>query len=550
MQATEAGTILEKRSFLGVWPPRILLVLGVWPPRILLVLGVLAGIAIWMIPGDDFTSGPRFFSTVALVLVTWLLLVLWLLIFSGYGWRRRLGLVLVPPAVVASVAVALVREVHFDGETLPLFLFRWQTSQEARDKALEENRKLMAAKPPQGPLVLAEGPNDFPEYRGRRRDGILNGPPLARDWSASQPRQLWRQPVGGGYAGFAIAGNVAITIEQRRDREAVVCYDVATGRERWLHDYPALFKEVLGGNGPRATPTIVGDDVYSLGATGMLVCLQGKTGQAKWSVNILENNDNIVWGMSGSPLVVDRVVVVNPGAQRSTAAGHALVAYDRTTGKPVWSAGDARAAYSSPMLATLAGRRQVLLFDAAGLGGYDAATGQELWRYPWQTYSDINVAQPVVVAGDRVFITSGYGHGCALLQIKEAEGKWSATPVWPNTPNRGMRCKFTSPVLYQEALYGLDDGRLVCLDAMTGNQKWKGPSYGHGQLLLVGDLLLILAESGELCLVEANPERHIELGRIQALEGEKTWNPLAVADGKLFVRNHLEMACYELPLLH
>src|SRR5439155_22072547 len=114
---------------------------------------------------------------------------------------------------------------------------------------------------------------DFPEYRGRQRDGIAHGPVLARDWKAHPPRLLWRQPIGGGYAAFAVAGNLAVTIEQRRDREAVVCYDTATGKERWLHDYPAHFSETLGGDGPRATPTIADGTVFSLGATGQLVCL-------------------------------------------------------------------------------------------------------------------------------------------------------------------------------------------------------------------------------------------------------------------------------------
>jgi outer membrane protein assembly factor BamB len=253
--------------------------------------------------------------------------------------------------------------------------------------------------------------------------------------------------------------------------------------------------------------------------------------------------------MSGSPLVYDQLVVVNPGVQRKSVAGHALVAYDRSTGRPVWHAGNARAAYSSPMLAILGNQRQILLFDADGLGGYDATTGQELWRYEWKTAHGINAAQPVVLEGDRVFLSSGYDHGCTMLLVTKTSGRWTATPLWPNTPNQGMRCKFSSPVASRGFLYGLDDGRLVCLDATRGERMWKGGRYGHGQLLLAGDLLVILAESGRLVLVAANPERFHELGSISVLEGEKTWNPLALAGGKVFVRNHVEMACYELPLL-
>src|SRR5262249_34225832 len=155
-------------------------------------------------------------------------------------------------------------------------------------------------------------------------------------------------------------------------------------------------------------------------ATGRLVCLELPTGHEKWSVNILADNENVHWGMSGSPLVYDKIVVVNPGAQRPTAAGRAVVAYDRTTGKQVWAAGKAPAGYSSPMLATLAGRRQVVLFDGSQVAGYGAAEGTELWHHEWTTMQGINVAQPLILPGDRVFISSAYDVGCAMLQVSEA----------------------------------------------------------------------------------------------------------------------------------
>jgi outer membrane protein assembly factor BamB len=338
-----------------------------------------------------------------------------------------------------------------------------------------------------------------------------------------------------------------VTIEQRGGEEVVVCYEAATGKECWTYHHPAHFKETMGGPGPRATPTIADGDVYSLGATGTLVRLDGTSGKKKWKVNILENNDNLMWGMSGSPLVYDQVVVVNPGTQRESAKGRAVVAYDRETGKEVWAAGSAQAAYASPMLATLAGRRQILIFDAVGLAGYDAAKGEELWCYPWVTEHDINVSQPVLLANDRVFITSGYGHGCAIVQVSQVNGQFSVNAVWPETPSQGMHCKFSNPVYFEGFFYGLDDSeRLVCVDETTGKRKWKDGNYGHGQLLLAGDKLVILAESGHLVLVAADPKGFHELGKIQAVTAEKTWNYPAMVGNRVFVRNHLEMACYEL----
>jgi outer membrane protein assembly factor BamB len=538
MAVSEIAATRKKRSLLRFWFPRI--VLALWA----IDLGV---IAFW--PSEGFEAGQRVMAVLGGTFLTFILLAIWLLIFSGYRWWWRFLLLFGSVLLVVGAALATVREVHFKGDMAPILKFRWQPGQEDLEARLEANRRQHGNTSELDQVELGLKPTDFPEYRGHKRDGIVQGPPLVRDWEKHPPREVWRQPSGGGYASFAVVGNAAITIEQRRDKEAVVCYDTGTGKERWVYEYPAFFKEVLGGNGPRATPTIAGNEVYSFGAAGNLVCLNAANGEFKWSVNILENNDNIMWGMSGSPLVYDNMVVVNPGAQRESAAGRALIAYDRADGKVVWSAGNAKAAYASPMLATLAGRKQILVFDAKGLAGFDAGKGAELWRFPWETYQDINVAQPIILDDDRVFISSGYGHGCALIKITEADGKWSAQEVWSDHSKHALHCKFSNPVFYQGYLYGLDEKKLVCFDAKAGKEVWRSDrahDYGHGQLLLSGDLLIILAESGKLVLVEATPEGHHELGSIQVLEGDKTWNYPALADGKAYIRNAVEMACYDL----
>jgi outer membrane protein assembly factor BamB len=396
--------------------------------------------------------------------------------------------------------------------------------------------------------LAGDRPTDYPGYRGRLRDGVVReGPALARAWT-TPPRQVWRHPCGGGYAGIAVAGSSAVTIEQRGDREAVVCYDTDTGLERWVHDDPQRFSDQtrMGGDGPRATPTIADGAVYSLSATGELVCLNAADGKPRWHVNVLDGNKNITWGLSGSPLVYDRFVVVNPGKQEPSATYGAVTAFHRETGEAAWNGGDAHAGYSSPMLATLAGRRQVLLFDQAGISGYDADKGTVLWQFAWETpqQPEIKVAQPLLLPGDRVFLSSSYGNGCAMLKVGPGnEGKLAVTPLWNNMR---MRCRFTSPVADDHFLYGLDDpGVLVCLDQETGGVKWRGGRYGHGQLLRAGDLLLIQAEDGELALVEATAEAFRELGRFAALGGH-TWNTPALADGKAYVRNDQEIACYDL----
>ena len=424
-------------------------------------------------------------------------------------------------------------------------------------------------------IDLTPQPEDSPGYRGWDRTGVVDGPALLPDFNERKPLVVWKQLTYGGFSSFAIVNSFLFTMEQRLDDEAVVCYDALNGKECWAHTWPAKFKGT-GGEGPRATPTVDGGEVFAIGATGLLVCLDGATGTRKWAVDTLQGNKNLSWAMSGSPLVYGDVVVVNPGTQSQSSAGKALMAYDRKTGEVVWRSGNAQAGYSSPMLVSLLEHTQILLFDGQGLAGYDPDDGAELWRHRWTTDQGINVAQPIVVenvtatpisfggvAGGlgmqpiitrpgEVFIASGYGRGGALLRVESNGEAWSVQEVW-TTSQASMRCKFASPVLFDGHIYGLDDGDLQCISAADGSKKWtdkripgEGAGIGHGQLLLAGDRLVILSEFGEIVLVRATPERFDELGRMKVLEGKKTWNNPAMSDGRLYIRNHLEMACVSL----
>ena len=380
----------------------------------------------------------------------------------------------------------------------------------------------------------------WPAFRGPNRDGIVPDSGISLDWVASAPRELWRQPVGEGYAAFTIGHGRAYTIEQRRDREVITCYDAATGRELWAYGYEASFKEVFGGDGPRATPTLYHDRIYALGAEGHLHCLDALTGKRKWGRNILSefDADNLMWGMSGSPLIVDeKIVVTNSGK-----GGGSIFAFDSSSGELVWRTDAGMQGYASPMLVMLAGRRQILNLAGRSLNGIDPESGRVLWSYPWVTDFDINVSQPLLTGGDRVFISSGYGHGCALIEIEAVGGEFRVKEIWAHNK---MKNKFTSSVLHDGFIYGLDERALACLDLRTGERRWKGGRYNYGSVLLVGNHLLVLGEHGELALVEADPEGFTEVGRIRILEG-RTWNNHALVGGFLFARNHKEMVCYDL----
>lgn len=510
-----------------------------WIPITAVVAAAIAWFAPLYVQSESLDTQTFTLACSSFVLLCGLVVAAWLLFGSGMATAVRYVLFV----LMVGLPLASVRSVAFDGNMRPRLVMRWEPVASQVVSADRSNRPTAAGQPIGEPT-----PEDFPEFRNFHRDGILTGLTVGRDWATNPPKQLWRQPAGEGYAGFSVVGSAAVTMEQRNDMEAVICYDADTGNQRWVYEYPALFQEPVGGVGPRSNPTIAGGDVYTFGATGVLLRLDGTTGQLKWRYDAFAGDaPNLEWAMAGSPLVVDNLVIINPGAQSETAAGRAVVALNRDTGKPVWQSGKRKAGYASPMLATLCGVRQVLTFDAAAVAGFDPATGMELWSFPFEHTNDpgINVAQPLVLGDDRLFIAAGYGVGGAAIRLAKSDAGFAVEELWRTSH---MKCKFASPVLVDGFIYGLDDGILACIDATTGKRKWKDGRYGHGQILSSGNLLIIGAEAGKLVLVEASPAALKEVAAIQALDGPKNWNHLTVARGRAYMRNHKEMACYALPI--
>jgi outer membrane protein assembly factor BamB len=493
---------------------------------------------------------------------------------------RVVGSLLIAAGVVILVLAVLGYRVQLDGAASPR-LVRVQTSARQAD-VLEAHRRSQRDAPPApgespvppaaaGPQEsaaptprpapeVAEAPSATPvvpaparapywtTFRGPLRDGHYQERPILTDWPADGLTPLWRQPIGGGYASFAVARGRAFTIEQRRAEEVVAAYDVATGREVWTVAWMGEFREWMGGDGPRATPTWFDGRVYALGALGELRVLDAETGAVIWRLNILDDNGvaNIPWGMAASPLVFDDLVVVHPGGT----GGRSIVAYDRHTGARRWSALDDKAAYSSPVVATIQGRRQLLVVTAARLVALQPDTGDLLWSHPWPGPNDINAAQPVIVGDNRVLVSSGYGVGAALIEVVAVDGSatsgsgraFTTREVWRNTR---LKNRFASSVVHEGHVYGLDENILACLELETGDVKWKAGRYGHGQLVLASGHLIVLTEDGDLALVRATPERHDERFRFPVLSG-KTWNHPALDDGRLIVRNLAEMAAFDL----
>lgn len=395
---------------------------------------------------------------------------------------------------------------------------------------------------PTAPTASAEARparrNYWTNFRGPARDGRYDEQPIRTNWQGGL-QQLWKQPSGGGYSSFSVADGVAYTIEQRREKEVVAAYNVETGRELWTHAWDAIYTDSTG-DGPRSTPTWHEGRIYALGALGELRCLDAQSGKLIWSKNILKENgaSNIPWGMAASPLVVDDKVIVIPGGSN----GKSVVAYNAKTGAPAWGALGDTASYTSPMLVTLAERRQILAVTARRVAGIAPEDGTVLWEFPWANSIGVNVSQPIVVGPNRFFVSAGYGKGAALVELTSAGGKLSAAPVWERA---SMKNKFNSSVLHEGYVYGLDEQMLTCVDVATGEQKWKARGYGYGQVVLASGHLIVTTEEGEIALVRATPAGHTELARFPALEG-KTWNVPAISNGRLLVRNATQMACYKL----
>jgi outer membrane protein assembly factor BamB len=326
-----------------------------------------------------------------------------------------------------------------------------------------------------------------------------------------------------------VRGGHLYTMGNKGGTDVVFCLDASTGAEIWRHTYSQGVEARQFEGGPAGTPTVDGDRVYTLSHEGDLFCLSATSGKILWSKNLQRDFGGIrqKWGYAASPLVDGNLVILDAGGP-----GASTVALDKITGAVKWKAGNDGAGYSSPVAFDLGGVRSVVIFKADALVGLNSANGQELWRYPWQTSYDVNAPTPIV-SDNKIFITSGYGTGCALLQV----GPGKVTEIWRN---KNLRSQLASPVLVQGYIYGIDGnvggGELRCLDFGSGEVKWR-QNIGGGTLIAAGGYLLVLSERGELIVVEASPTNYREVARAQVLGGH-CWVTPAVANGKIYCKNN------------
>ncbi len=387
----------------------------------------------------------------------------------------------------------------------------------------------------------------WPQYRGPRHDGTAAAESIA-PWSNNGPEVVWKTATSGGFSSFSVAEGRAYTLVARTldgvEREVCIALDAETGRELWAAPLGIArydgggdsgTRDNRGGDGPRSTPSVHDARVYVLDARLGLYCLDARTGEVKWSVDLVKEYGAkaISWQSAASPLVVDGRVFVMGGGR-----GQALLAFHADTGQAVWKAHHDAMTHATPIPATIHGVKQIIFFTQSGLVAVEPATGKALWRqeYPYRTST---AASPVVYE-DVVYCSAGYGVGAAAYRIEQTSRGLAARELW-RTPNKLMS-HWSTPVVKDGYLYGLfgfkqyGDAPLMCIDIRTGQEKWSKEGFGPGNVILAGDRLIVLSDKGEIVLIEASPQAYRELARADVLRG-KCWSSPALSEGTLYVRS-------------
>lgn len=379
-------------------------------------------------------------------------------------------------------------------------------------------------------------------YRGPNSEGIYKEQPILTDWPKEGPKVVWRKLIGDGHSSFSIAKGLAFTIEQHDENEVIAAFSVKSGEIKWKYEYRSKFEEYFGGIGPRSTPTWHKDRLYTLGAKGHLNCLDANSGKVLWQQNIIKENKSEVpyWGVSTSPFIYKDSVILSPGGQNN----NAIISLNAESGKVVWKKHNGNQVYSTPTLFKILNEEQLIVALEGKILSLNPNNGELLWSHKWKIYvNNHNIAQPAQLNDDTLLVTAGYGTGAEAFQIIRDGKKMRTKILWKS---KLLKTKFSSAIYWDGFIYGLNESRLVCLNAKDGSLKWRGKKYGYGKIVAASGHLIILGDSGDLALVEMNPNAFSEKIEFKALEGGRTWNYPTLANGFLFIRNSHEMACFDL----
>jgi len=376
--------------------------------------------------------------------------------------------------------------------------------------------------PMQALKVQAE---DWPQWRGQERDGVSKETGWLTVWPESGPKRLWEQNIGIGYSSSSVSNGRLYTMGNVSEMDNIYCFNAETGKPEWKHQYACPSKDPNGYHGTRCTPTVDEDRVYAVSRQGNFFCLGASNGKVIWSKDFKTDFEGKVptWGFSGSPLIEKDLILAEVNGKSS------VVAFNKRTGQVAWQAGTDPAGYGSLIAFDLGGERCFLQFSSDHLICRRMKDGSEVWRFLWKTQYGVNATTPIV-KGDEVFVSTGYGYGCASLKMSLS----GVTEIWRN---KNMRNHVNSCVLVDGFIYGFDDNELKCLAWNKGEVKWGNRSYGKGSLMAADAKLILYGQSGKLGVAEATPSGFKELSAFQALNGKDTWANPVLANGRIYVRS-------------
>ncbi len=380
---------------------------------------------------------------------------------------------------------------------------------------------------------------DWFQWRGPNRDGHSAEIGLLEEWPSGGPREIWRATgAGTGFSSFSASNNRLFTLGARANVEYVIAFDATSGNRLWEVPNGQRFRNDMG-DGPRSTPTVDGDRVYAFGGTGELVCLEAASGKKLWSLNVVNQfgGNTPYWGYSESPLIVGDRIILNAGGRRAS-----IVAINKLNGQTIWQQHNDDAGYSSPMLLRTGSLQQVVFFTGQRGLAVDPRDGRLLWSYNRASNSTANIATPIV-RGNRVFFSSDYGTGAALVEVRAAGNIASAQEVYFT---RDMRNHHASSVVVGDYIYGFSSSILTALKFDTGEMAWRNRSVGKGSLIYADERLYLYSEQGTVGLAEATPTEYRERGRFSIkASGPPTWSHPIITDGRLVIRDQDTVYAYD-----
>lgn len=401
------------------------------------------------------------------------------------------------------------------------------------------------------------------QFLGNNRNGTVLKREFSVPKSTSDVKRRWEIGVGQGWSAFAVADQLAVTLEQREQKECLTAYRLEDGKLIWIISREERFWDPIGGPGPRSTPTIFGDRVFAQSATGWVTCAELATGREIWSVDLIrdiaqwdheQSEDIVMYGRAGSPLVVgNQVIVPLGGPENASDQGRSLVSLDSQSGRVLWRSGEDQISYASPMLFEFDGDEQIVIANEDTVTGHRVSDGVQLWTFPWPGRSDTGptCASAIPAGKNRFLVGKGYDGGSSLVEVQKNGKRWSAEEIWHE--DHLLETKFNHAIYFESKsdpfVFGIGNGMLECVELSEPKRIWRQgrrQRTGQGHILLADDVIIAQCEYGAVQFIAANESEFQLLFELPALE-TKSWNIPTLVGNLLLVRNDRQAICFELP---